>query len=83
MYFINGVMIYYMARHFYRFNYPNRAKDIDTGLSNAFVAFTHAIGLSRFFSFTPPIFDEAAWRAAHQAGDKKDYDPTTNPPISQ
>ena len=76
-------MIYCMARHFYRLNYPNRAKDYDTGLSNAFVAFTHMIGLGKYFSFTPPIFDEAAWRAAHQAGDKKDYDHTTNPPNKQ
>ena len=72
-----------MARHFYRLNYPNRAKDYDTGLSNAFVAFTHMIGLGKFFSFTPLDFDRGAWRAAHQAGEQKDYDPTTNPPIDQ
>jgi len=63
--------------------YPNQAKDIDTSLSNAFVAFTHMIGLSKYFSFTPLNFDRGAWRAAHQAGNKKDYDTTTNPPISQ
>ena len=79
---INGVMIIYMPRHFYRINFPKAAHDDDIGLSNAFVAFTHAIGLKRFFSFTPPVFDRDAWRAEH-GGDKKDYDPTTNPPISQ
>lgn len=77
-----GVMIIYMPRHFYRINYPKAAHDDDVSLSNAFVAFTHAIGLKRFFSFTPPVFDEDVWRAEN-GGDKKDYDPTTNPPISQ
>lgn len=73
-------------RHFYRANYPRQAKDNDIGLSNAFVAFTHAIGLGRFFSFTPPLFDRDAWRDEHgggaEGGDKKDYDHTPNPPSS-
>lgn len=84
-------------RHFYRANYPRQAKDNDIGLSNAFVAFTHAIGLSNYFSFTPPIFDRDAWRGQHSGreevvdpyivdeiwgGDKKDYDHTSNPPSS-
>ena len=60
-------------------NFPKAANEDDVGLSNAFVAFTHAIGLSKYFSFTPPNFDRGAWRAAHQAGDKKDYDPTKTP----
>ena len=73
----------HMARHFYRMNFPKPAKDNDIGLSNAFVAFTKVIGLGRFFSFTPPLFDRGAWRAQHEAGDKKDYDHTTNPPNKQ
>jgi hypothetical protein len=72
-----------MPRHFYRLNNPKQANQDDIDLTNLFVAFTHVIGLSRFFSFTPPVFDREAWRAAHEAGDKKDYDTTTNPPISQ
>ena len=76
-------MIVCMPRHFYRMNFPNRAKDHDTSLSNAFTAFTHMIGLSKYFSFTPLDFDRGAWRAAHEAGEQKDYDHTTNPPISQ
>ena len=70
-------MIVCMARHFYRLNYPNQARDMDKGLSNAFVAFTRAIGLGRYFSFTPADFSPPG------AGNKKDYDTTTNPPISQ
>lgn len=80
---INGVMIICMPRYFYRSNYPKAAKEDDIGLTNLFVAFTHAIGLSHYFSFTPPLFDRDAWRAQHGAGSKKDYDHTTNPPISQ
>jgi len=63
-----------MARHFYRLNNPKAAKQEDIGLTNAFVAFTHTIGLSRFFSFIPPLF------GGHQeqpitSGDQKDYKP--------
>jgi len=76
-------MIVCMARHFYRMKYPNQAKDHDRSLSNAFVAFTHMIGLSKYFSFTPLDFDRDAWRTAHEAGNKKDYDHTTNTPNSQ
>lgn len=77
------VIIICMPRHFYRINNPKAAKNDDIGLSNAFVAFTRIIGLGRFFSFTPPLFDRDAWRAQHGAGSKKDYDTNTNPPISQ
>jgi hypothetical protein len=72
-------MMYCMARHFYRLNNPKAAKNDDIGLTNAFVAFTHAIGLSKFFSFVPPLFDRGAWRASHEAGHEEDYDPTQNP----
>jgi hypothetical protein len=64
-------------------NFPKPSKDNDIGLSNAFVAFTHMIGLSKYFSFTPPLFDRAEWQAQHQAGDKKDYDHNTNTPNSK
>ncbi len=72
-----------MPRHFYRMNFPKPSKDNDIGLSNAFVAFTKAIGLGKYFSFTPPLFDRAEWRAHHEAGDKKDYDHNTNTPNSK
>ena len=71
-----------MARHFSRLNNPKAAKQEDIGLTNAFVAFTHSIGLGRFFSFIPPLFSGHQERPK-DGGDKKDYDPTTNPPISQ
>ena len=47
-------------------NNPNLAKQEDRDLANAFVAFTHLIGLSKFFSFTPDIFDRQAWREEHK-----------------
>jgi hypothetical protein len=40
-------------RHFYRAAYPKQAALDDIGLHNAFVAFTHAIGLSKYFSYVP------------------------------
>ena len=80
---INGVMIICMPRHFYRVNYPNQANDNDRGLHNAFVAFTHLIGLKKYFSFIPPVFDRDEWRAEHGAGSKKDYDHTIYPPNKQ
>lgn len=40
-------------RHFYRAAYPKQAMKDDIGLHNAFVAFTHAIGLSKYFSYIP------------------------------
>lgn len=40
-------------RHFYRSQYPKQAALDDIGLHNAFVAFTHMIGLKRFFSYIP------------------------------
>lgn len=51
-----------MPRHFYRMGYPKAASQDDIDLHNAFVAFTHAIGLKRFFSFTPDIFNRTVWR---------------------
>lgn len=68
-----------MPRHFYRLNNPKAAKEDDIGLTNSFVSITHKIGLSRFFSFVPPLFDRAAWRAEHGGEDKKHYDHTHNP----
>lgn len=64
-----------MARHFYRSSYPKAAKQEDIGLSNTFVAFTHAIGLSRFFSFTPPLFGGHQEEFKNDGGPKKDYEP--------
>lgn len=61
-----------MARHFYRLNNPKAAKQEDIGLTNAFVAFTHSIGLSRFFSFVPPLFGGHQERPK-DGGDKKDH----------
>lgn len=63
-------------------NNPKAAKEDDIGYTNAFVSITHSIGLGKYFSFIPPLFDRVAWRAEH-GGDKKDYDHNTNPPISQ
>ena len=40
-------------RHFYRAQYPRQAMKDDIGLHNAFVAFTHAIGLGKYFSYIP------------------------------
>jgi hypothetical protein len=40
-------------RHFYRSQYPKAAANDDAGLHNAFVAFTHMIGLKKFFSYIP------------------------------
>lgn len=40
-------------RHFYRSQYPKQAAIDDINLHNAFVAFTHAIGLKKYFSFIP------------------------------
>lgn len=57
-------------RHFARINNPKAAKEDDIGLTNAFVAFTHAIGLGNYFSYTPPLFDRDAWRAEHGGGKK-------------
>jgi hypothetical protein len=61
-----------MPRHFHRMSNPQAAKNDDIGLTNTFVAFTHAIGLRRFFSFTPPIFDRGAWRAEHPKIDNQE-----------
>jgi hypothetical protein len=55
-----------MGRHFYRANFKTQARQDHVDLSNAFVAFTHLIGLSKFFSFTPDIFDRQAWREDHK-----------------
>lgn len=60
-------------RHFYRSQYPKAASEDDRGLHNAFVSFTHVIGLKRFFSYVPPLFDRDAWRAEH-SGDKTSGD---------
>lgn len=53
-------------RHFSRMNNPNVAKQEDRDLANAFVAFTHLIGLSKFFSYTPDLFNRQAWREEHK-----------------
>jgi hypothetical protein len=63
-----------MARHFSRLNNPKAAKQEDIGLTNTFVAFTHSIGLSRFFSFIPPLFSGHQERPT-DGGNKKDYKP--------
>ena len=63
-----------MARHFYRLNNPKAAKQEDIGLTNTFVAFTHSIGLSRFFSFIPPLFGGHQERPI-TSGDQKEYKP--------
>ena len=44
-------------RHFanYRNNDPEGYKAFSDTLHNAFVSFTHTIGLGKFFSFTPAI----------------------------
>jgi hypothetical protein len=63
-----------MARHFSRLNNPTAAKQEDIGLTNAFVSFTHAIGLSRFFSFIPPLFGGHQERPI-SGGDQKEYKP--------
>ena len=55
-----------MARHFYNASYPRQAQQDHVDKVNAFVAFTHLIGLSKFFSFTPDIFDRQAWREDHK-----------------
>lgn len=57
-------------RHFYRATFPRQAKDDDVDLTNTFVSFTHVIGLKRFFSYVPPLFDRGAWRAEHGGGKK-------------
>ena len=51
-----------MPRNFYKMSYPKQAQQDHADKVNAFVAFTHLIGLSKFFSFTPDIFDRQAWR---------------------
>lgn len=63
-----------MPRHFYRMNNPRAAKQDDIGLTNTFVSFTHAIGLSKFFSFVPPLFGGHQERPT-DGGNKKDYKP--------
>lgn len=55
-----------MPRHFYKMSYPKQAQQDHADKVNAFVAFTHLIGLSKFFSFTPDIFDRQAWREDHK-----------------
>jgi hypothetical protein len=40
-------------RHFYRSQFPKQAANDDAALHNAFVAFTHLIGLKKFFSYIP------------------------------
>ena len=74
-----------MPRHFHRMNNPKAAKQNDIDLTNTFVSFTHVIGLSRFFTYVPPLFDRHSWREDHDidpsiveeiwGGDKKDYEP--------
>lgn len=63
-----------MPRHFSRMNNPRAAKQNDIGLTNTFVAFTHTIGLGKFFSFVPPLFGGHQERPIID-GDKKDYEP--------
>jgi hypothetical protein len=63
-----------MARHFSRLNNPTAAKQEDIGLTNAFVSFTHTIGLGRFFSFIPPLFGGHQERPI-SGGDQKEYKP--------
>jgi hypothetical protein len=47
-------------------NNINAAKQEDRDLANAFVAFTHLIGLSKFFSYTPDLFNRHLWREEHK-----------------
>lgn len=71
-------------RHFAKHQNDNFRKEHDNGLHNAFTAFTKVIGLGKFFSFIPGGFHyNPRFFGGSAAGDKKDYDPTTNPPISQ
>jgi hypothetical protein len=50
------------------------------GLSNTFVAFTHMIGLGKFFSFTPGDFHyDPAEHSRKKAGDQTT--PDTNNPL--
>jgi hypothetical protein len=51
---------------------PQAAKEDDIGLTNAFVSFTHAVGLKKYFSFVPPLFDRGAWRAEHPKVNKQE-----------
>lgn len=66
----------YMSRHFYKISYPQQAKQESIDLHNAFVAFTHAIGLSKFFSFTPDLIDRDHFtnRTEKAAGDQTNPD---------
>jgi hypothetical protein len=42
-----------MPRHFSKQTFKNQAQQESIDNHNLFTAFTHMIGLSRFFSFTP------------------------------
>ena len=51
-----------MAHHFHRSNQSPKSRQSDhEDLTDMFVAFTHLIGLKRFFSFTPETFDYDAY----------------------
>ena len=58
-------------RHFHHASSPRAKQEYHTGLSNTFVAFTHLIGLGKFFSFTPGEFHyDPAELARKKAGDQ-------------
>lgn len=62
-------------RHFHHMQNPRAKQEYVNGLSNTFVAFTHLIGLGKFFSFTPGEFHyDPAEHSAKKAGDQSNPD---------
>ena len=67
-------------RHFHHTSNPRAKIEHSVGLSNTFVAFTHMIGLGKFFSFTPGEFHyDTAEHSRKKAGDQTT--PDTNNPL--
>lgn len=75
------MIIYIMPRHFYTYRKrdPKGYQTFSDNLHNSFVAFTHMIGLSKYFSFTPLDFNGGDF-GAENGGYKKDYDHSHNSP---
>jgi len=71
------MIVYIMPRHFHNYSQkdPKGYQAFSDNLHNSFVAFTHIIGLSRFFSFTPPFLSGGLEDIPNNDGPKKDYEP--------
>ena len=64
-------------RHFHHAQNPRVRTEHSVGLSNTFVAFTHLVGLGKYFSFTPDNFHyDPSDKPAKKAGDQ--VNPDTN-----